>query len=270
MRISDFTKLTPEDLKEQEKFNKMLEDEEKRYTLDGDSDDIGEDTSDDLIMVDGVYYIDSRTIAEKLNRRHHHIVRDIRKITEDADVISEKPNMVSLIKSSTYKIDGQNKSYNNFLLTKDGFTLLMFNIQGNIKFKLAYIEKFNLMERTLNNISKVISDVQSEEKNIAIMEIKNHIDSYESENRKLMKKLSEASLFHKKELEFKDVVIGELQDKVKTYSSIEEAIDNLSNGAMSITMSNTMKDKILLVADTIIKSGYLNRRSNKAKDDIWR
>ena len=254
MRISDFTKLTPEDLKEQERFNKMLEDEEKRYTLDGDSDDIGNDIPEDLVLVNGIPYINSRTIANQIGKTekdgHSDILKKIRNIIKKLDKkdVGNISEMSFKPIESTY-LDKYNRNTNCYLLPKNFFIMFImgYNSDKAFDFKIAYIEKFELMERTLNNISKVISDVQNEEKNIAIMEIKNHIDSYESENKKLMKKLSEASLFHKKELEFKDVVIGELQDKVKTYSSIEEAIDNLSNGAMSITMSNTMKDKILLV-----------------------
>ena len=36
-----------------------------------------------------------------------------------------------------------------YLLTKDGFTLYMFNIQGHNDFKMAYINKFNEMEKQL-------------------------------------------------------------------------------------------------------------------------
>ena len=41
------------------------------------------------------------------------------------------------------------RKYREYLLTKDGFTLYMFNIQGHNDFKMAYINKFNEMERQI-------------------------------------------------------------------------------------------------------------------------
>lgn len=57
--------------------------------------------------------------------------------------------MSSLIISSSYKVKGQNREYKEYLLTKDGFTLYMFNIQGYNDFKMAYINEFNKMEQEL-------------------------------------------------------------------------------------------------------------------------
>ena len=55
---------------------------------------------------------------------------------------------------STLLIPHQYKARNGkrnreYLLTKDGFTLYMFNIQGHNDFKMAYINKFNEMENQL-------------------------------------------------------------------------------------------------------------------------
>ena len=50
----------------------------------------------------------------------------------------------------------QKRKYREYLLTKDGFTLYMFNIQGYNDFKWAYIQKFNEMEAALANVSKPV------------------------------------------------------------------------------------------------------------------
>lgn len=89
--------------------------------------------------------VSSRIIAEQLEKRHDHIIRDLEKILET-------PNVGSLIIPSTYKVDGQNRSYKEYLLTKDGFTLYMFNIQGFQEFKMEYIKKFNEMEKVLKGV----------------------------------------------------------------------------------------------------------------------
>ncbi len=89
--------------------------------------------------------VSSRIIAEQLGKRHDNVVRDLEKI-------SETSNVSSLIIPSTYKVDGQNRSYKEYLLTKDGFTLYMFNIQGFQEFKMEYIKKFNEMEKALKGV----------------------------------------------------------------------------------------------------------------------
>ena len=85
--------------------------------------------------------VSSRIIAKELDKRHDHVIRDLERI-----LIS--PNVGRLIIPNNYK-DGKNRNYKEYLLTKDGFTLYMFNIQGYQEFKMAYIRKFNEMEKAL-------------------------------------------------------------------------------------------------------------------------
>ena len=89
----------------------------------------------------GVYVVSSRIIAKQLGKRHEKVLRDLDKILID-------PNVGRLIFSSNYK-DSKNRTYREYLLTKDGFTLYMFNIQGYNDFKMAYINEFNRMEQAL-------------------------------------------------------------------------------------------------------------------------
>lgn len=96
----------------------------------------------------GKLVVSSRIIAEQLGKRHDNVVRDLEKILETS-------NVSSLIIPGTYTVEGQKRQYKEYLLTKDGFTLYMFNIQGHNDFKLAYINKFNEMERALQNQFKV-------------------------------------------------------------------------------------------------------------------
>lgn len=91
--------------------------------------------------------VSSRVIAKELGKEHSKVLRTL-------DEILEKPNMASLIIPSFYRTQGQKREYKEYLLTKDGFTLYMFNIQGYQDFKLAYINKFNEMEKALRE-SKV-------------------------------------------------------------------------------------------------------------------
>ena len=88
--------------------------------------------------------VSSRVVANELKRRHGDVIEGLE------TMISENGNLRSLIIPSTYKVKGQNRSYKEYLLTKDGFTLYMFNIQGHNDFKMAYINRYNEMERQLS------------------------------------------------------------------------------------------------------------------------
>lgn len=96
--------------------------------------------------------VSSRTIAKELGKQHQHVIRDLEKI-----LIS--PNVDGLIFLSNYK-DSRNRTYKEYLLTKDGFTLYMFNIQGYNDFKMAYIQKFNEMERLINQREHIFNGSQ--------------------------------------------------------------------------------------------------------------
>ena len=86
--------------------------------------------------------VSSRVIAKELEKRHDHVIRDLEKILET-------PNVGSLIIPSFYRTQGQKREYKEYLLTKDGFILYMFNIQGYQDFKLAYINRFEEMEKLI-------------------------------------------------------------------------------------------------------------------------
>lgn len=95
--------------------------------------------------------VSSRDIAEGLGKQHKDVLKAIDTLLE-----SDGENLRRQIIESTY-INSRGKEYREYLLTKDGFTLYMFNIQGYNNFKMAYINKFNEMEQALRNPFKNMS-----------------------------------------------------------------------------------------------------------------
>ncbi|WP_436948212.1 phage antirepressor KilAC domain-containing protein [Staphylococcus xylosus] len=87
--------------------------------------------------------VSSRTVAEELGREHKNVKRDLEQILMGS-------NLSVLIIPSEYT-DSRGRNQKEYLLTKDGFTLYMFNIQGRNNFKMAYINKFNEMEQQIQN-----------------------------------------------------------------------------------------------------------------------
>lgn len=86
--------------------------------------------------------VSSRVIAQGLGKRHSDVLESLDKILTNGD-------FRSLCISTTY-VDKKGEKRREYLLTKKGFTLYMFNIQGYNDFKLAYINKFDEMEKELN------------------------------------------------------------------------------------------------------------------------
>ena len=100
--------------------------------------------------------VSSRKVAEGLNKRHDHVMRDLDGILHSSNMRSDhSPDLGGAIIPVKYTAKNK-QQYREYLLTKDGFTLYMFNIQGYNDFKWAYIQKFNEMEAALANVSKPV------------------------------------------------------------------------------------------------------------------
>ena len=99
--------------------------------------------------------VSSRVIAKELGKRHADVLEALEKILENGD-------FRSLIIPSFYRVANQKREYKEYLLTKDGFTLYMFNIQGYNDFKMAYIQKFNEMEEHIKSQYTLFKEVPKE------------------------------------------------------------------------------------------------------------
>lgn len=103
------------------------------------------------------YFVSSRTISDGLGKRHDNVLRDL-------EQISETSNVSSLIIPSFYKVEGQKRKYKEYKLTKDGFTLYMFHIQGFTEFKMAYINRFNEMENFIKEAHTKLKEIKIDKK----------------------------------------------------------------------------------------------------------
>ena len=98
---------------------------------------------------EGTLVVSSRIIAEQLGKQHKHVLTEIRNLAAET---SDTKILENFIENS---YENRGKEYPEFLLTKKGFTLYMFNIQGYNEFKLAYINEFERMQNELNNPYRV-------------------------------------------------------------------------------------------------------------------
>lgn len=103
------------------------------------------------------YYVTSRKLAAAMKKRHSDVL-------ETLDKLLENGNLRSLIIPSFYEVEGQKRKYKEYDLTKDGFILYMFNIQGYIDLKIGYINRFNEMENFIKETHKKIKGIKINKK----------------------------------------------------------------------------------------------------------
>lgn len=94
----------------------------------------------------GQVFCDSLQIAETFEKEHKNVLRDIESVLDNDDFsrLNFEP--------SEYKTRG--KIYPRYLLTKDGFALLVMGYTGKkaLAFKKAYITRFNEMEAFIKSL----------------------------------------------------------------------------------------------------------------------
>ena len=95
-----------------------------------------------LVEVKSQPMTSSRKVADIFNKRHDNILKSIFNIKQSV----EDEFWLLHFKESKYKDRG--KTYPEYLMTKDGFALLVMGFTGKkaMQFKIAYINKFNEME----------------------------------------------------------------------------------------------------------------------------
>ena len=88
----------------------------------------------------------SRNIAQVFNKRHADVLRDVKNLIDNQGNFIERNFALN-----EYK-DPIGRTLPEYLITKDGVTLLVMGYTGEkaMQFKIAYINKFNDMEKALN------------------------------------------------------------------------------------------------------------------------
>jgi Rha family phage regulatory protein len=88
--------------------------------------------------------VSSLDIAETFSKEHFHVLRDIRELGCSEEFRQSNFGL-------TYYDDSQGKKRDMYVMTRDGFTLLVMGYTGELamRFKEAYIKQFNAMESAL-------------------------------------------------------------------------------------------------------------------------
>lgn len=108
---------------------------------------------------DGQILASSREVAEKFGKLHDKVCRDIK------NLLKTQPTKLAIEFFESEYISDRGRTYTEFLMTRDGFSLLCMGFTGKkaLEWKLKYIEAFNKMEEKLKS-----GDYLSEEEKLKL------------------------------------------------------------------------------------------------------
>lgn len=118
----------------------------------------------DVHQSNGVLVTTSRNIAEVFGKEHKNVLADIRSLLETN---SDKEFSRLNFQPSEFTTE-RGKTYQEYLLTRDGTMLLVMGYNGAkaLELKTAYIKCFNEMEQRLKNLQ-----LEEEKKDIPLTEV---------------------------------------------------------------------------------------------------
>ncbi|SHE84103.1 phage regulatory protein, rha family [Tissierella praeacuta DSM 18095] len=103
---------------------------------------------------DGKLTVSSREVAENFEKSHDNVIKSVENYIETLKN-TDSSKLSSLFIEGKYTTKEANGvRYKEYLLTRDGFTLLAMGFTGKkaLEWKLKYIEAFNKMENTLKEV----------------------------------------------------------------------------------------------------------------------
>lgn len=109
----------------------------------------------ELVIINGQQVVtSSRNVAEHFEKRHDNVVRDVESLiggllkNEDTHNGMDVHKMFCL---SSYKNEQNGQTYPEYLMNRDGFSLLVMGFTGAkaLAWKLKYIDAFNAMEKSI-------------------------------------------------------------------------------------------------------------------------
>ncbi|MEK5425334.1 phage antirepressor KilAC domain-containing protein [Cytobacillus sp. FSL R7-0680] len=111
-----------------------------------------------IINQNGQLLVDSREVADMTGKSHAHLMRDIQVYKK---ILDENPKLDSqnFFIPSTYKTNGNNKTYDCYLLTRKGCDMVANKMTGEkgVLFTATYVTQFEKMEQQLKQPFKLPS-----------------------------------------------------------------------------------------------------------------
>jgi len=211
----------------------------------------------------GKLVVSSREVARNFEKEHKDVLETIR------NLIAENSAVKNTIIESEY-VNSRGRKYPEYLLTRDGFTLLAMGFTGKkaLEWKLKYIEAFNKMEESLKRISTMLTEEQRLQ--LAIFKAKSVDEAGQAAaalDRYRQKQLEDKQ----REIEHKTEVIKGVTDDIDIYTK-RNVLNKVVRykGANFAERWNELYDRFREVYSVDLKArceGY-NLKQNKKKDQL--
>lgn len=184
-----------------------------------------------LKEVNGKVMASSRDIAERFEKDHKHVLRDIK------NLIDQNWTVKNMFTETEY-ISDRGRKYPEYEMNRDGFSLLVMGFTGKeaLEWKLKYIDAFNKMEELLKSQNKALPTTYKEAL-IQLLETIEKNEQLEAERQVLLPKVT----YH----------------------------DTVLNKEGLITTTIIAKDLGLTSAAKLNQIMYLNRVIYKKADGSW-
>ncbi|NFG59671.1 hypothetical protein FC778_13390 [Clostridium botulinum] len=100
-----------------------------------------------IINYNGANVTDSREVAQMIGKRHANLLRDIENYVSILE--NSKLSSQDFFIKDNYKVEGNNKTYDCYLLTKQGCEMVANKMTGQkgVLFTAQYVQAFNKMDR---------------------------------------------------------------------------------------------------------------------------
>nr|WP_243141021.1 MULTISPECIES: phage regulatory protein/antirepressor Ant [unclassified Lactonifactor] len=169
--------------------------------------------------MNGQVVTSSRDISEKFGKRHDKLTSEIKRMYSDL-IGSPQNGGHPLFIESSYIHEQNGQSYTEYLMNRDGFSLLVMGFTGKkaLEWKLKYIEAFNKMEETLKS-----SNIISEEEKLKL--------------KLFSKDPMEVAMAHNKLIELATAPLiaenEELKPKARFHDAVHTSVNSISVGKFS-------------------------------------
>lgn len=194
----------------------------------------------------GNLVVSSREVAENFEKRHDNVVRDIEELIKN---MGSPQNWGHLFIGTNYQHEQNKQVYREYLLTRDGFTLLAMGFTGRkaLEWKLKYIEAFNKMEEKLKQ-QVIPSDLSPQLQLLINMELKQRqLETAVTETQKEVQAIRDVIVVNPKaewRKETNNILINignKIDDYSKPRNEVYEALKERANCRPNVLVNNLKK-----------------------------
>lgn len=199
--------------------------------------------SDFVQIKDEQVYTTSRIVAEKFGKRHADVLEAIESTINDIVASQTIENIrernfpfSEYFIMDEYKVEGQTRSYKQYLITEDGLALLVMGFTGvdAMRIKLKFVSEFNRMKNIINNPASVIAETGSAEAIVAFgLANQRFVNAWLEENRQKQLVTKQRDLYLN--------VIDEIKETLKEKWPKADFYDKYMNAKGLISVGNAAK-----------------------------